>query len=290
MKIDTVYIISWFGKDSVREKRKEIHLRQLKFFKECNMKIVVYAQEYKDDEFQEGVEYIINDGKLKLPGHARNVLLEKFYNSDQDFAVFADNDSILYFGDKYKYGDGADIFSELERTPIENFKNVGGMVPINSINEGYIKESTENIEVYKDFFILKKSTACKGSLMFLKNIKKHHGKEIYFIEMVDHEGNYACGEDTFHPLQLIKEGLWFYSLRNCVLKEFGTIKSSTWSSTTDNRSVDGKDNQITIGIRNNFGIDLDKKQFAKIFHKPAPFWLRVEKNKVNNSNSLDDYF
>ena len=91
-----IYIISYFGNND-KEFRKKVHKKQLLFWlKEKNYNIKILAMEYNKSDYinNNRIEYI----KLKehiTQSKARNILLKEFYNSNYDFCIFMDNDSIL---------------------------------------------------------------------------------------------------------------------------------------------------------------------------------------------------
>ena len=58
MKFEKCYIISWFGPDSTNARRAEIHKRQLDWVKKNDLQPVVFAQNYKEEQYEPGVEYI----------------------------------------------------------------------------------------------------------------------------------------------------------------------------------------------------------------------------------------
>ena len=95
MKINNCYIISWFGRDpDLRERRRRMHQTQIEWCHKHSLHPVVFAQEYEDGDYLDGVTYIRNEGAVLHPGPARNVLLKHFYQTDDDYAVFADNDIV----------------------------------------------------------------------------------------------------------------------------------------------------------------------------------------------------
>jgi ABC-type polar amino acid transport system ATPase subunit len=95
MNINNIYIISWFGNESkLRQFRKEIHKKQLDWARTNGLKITVLAQDYEPDDYEQDVVYVHSD-KFLRPCGARNTLMEKFYTSDEDYAIFADNDTVI---------------------------------------------------------------------------------------------------------------------------------------------------------------------------------------------------
>jgi hypothetical protein len=228
------YIISWFGKDN-REKRKEYHDIQVQWMLDKGLNVVILSQHYNKEEYfeHENVRYIDGPSDTVLtPGQARNVLLKDFYNSDVDFAIFADNDSVLY-----DHCDGPEFINHINLN-WDKYSFVDMAMPINPRNEPFNKRYKEEHELYFNNHVFKKTGNCKGSLFFLKNTKKHYDKEIYNADEFDNgpDGGILGGEDGDLALQFIVNGLGVYKFENVVLKEMGSDTYSTWSKDADHRN------------------------------------------------------
>lgn len=230
MIFNKIYIISWFGNSDLKEKRKASHKRQIEWAINAGLTPVVFAQNYEDDEYLPHVEYIKHQGKVLLPGEARNKLLEVFYNTDEDFAVFADNDTYLYKGEKYG---GNDSFVETFRNiPLENLSDVDLFVPVNPANQPFTKDLTDNAEADKISWRFRPTFMTKTSMFVTKNIKKHHNKEIYFDErFVNPDGTLIACEDQNFGIEFIQNDLGVFICNNIIMKEEeATSSKSTWSS------------------------------------------------------------
>lgn len=100
MIFNTIYIISYFGEEKeLRDFRIKVHQEQinkiLSFTHKFN--IVIFAQKYNHSDYIEHpqISYVIRTGELLRPGEARNVLKKYFYESNEDYALFLDNDVLL---------------------------------------------------------------------------------------------------------------------------------------------------------------------------------------------------
>jgi len=229
MKINTVYIISWFGErddPTLRDKRKLYHERQLEWARRQNLKIVVYAQDYDESEYEDDVLYIKNDGDLLPPGHARNILLKEFYKTDDDFAMFADNDAALYEEEHHK--DSANWIDHLRSIDISDLKDIGLISPWNPARNAFSEEVKK--KPYDTHYTFTRNGKVGGGIMWIKNVKKHLNQEIYFDEVLfgrDEDGNLLPGEDCDFAFQLWKIGQGCYSTLHAIMKEWGK-GASTW--------------------------------------------------------------
>ena len=235
--IKTAYIISWFGNDKKGgQKRRKYHNEQVDWFLKKGIKLCILAQHYSDDDYiqNENVKYIVHDEEnvVLTPGQARNKLLDEFYNSDEDFAIFADNDSVLRDPDN-----SLSFFDEMNKQPAADYKAVDLFVPINPINEPFTKKWEEGKELYDNNHVFVRHTNIKGSLFFLRNLKKFYDLELKFAPEYDKSdsGGILGGEDGDFALMLISEGYGVYKNENVVLRELGSDSYSTWSSSRDVR-------------------------------------------------------
>lgn len=229
MIIDKIYIVSWFGnrtKTDLRQKRKDLHQKQLNWAQAHNFEIIVYAQDYDDDEYDTNVTYIKHVGDVIPPGHARNKLLEHFYKTDDDFAIFADNDATLYELPQHK--DSIDFVEQLRTLNYQDFANIGIIVPLDPARTAFSKDLDH--KNYKDNYTFRRTSRVKGSLMLIKNLKKHIQQEIFFDETIfgyDQDGNLLPGEDSDFAYTLWRMGQGTYSTIHAILNEFGR-NHSTW--------------------------------------------------------------
>ncbi len=247
----TINIISYFGKPEIRENRKRFHITQLEW---CNKHfnkndISVVYQNYEKDEYNHDLvgNYIDADcSKYKLPpGPARNILLERFYKSDEDWAIFIDNDTIL---DDRNMG----TLHELLDLDLSTFGAINAVNPA-SLGVGAFTKSFEQGS-YKGFnlvdnFIFERCFL-HGGFMIIKNFKKHHGVELYFDDgtRLPNSG----GEDNVFGIDVVtKFGLRVMQCRNIVLKELATKKNAaSWAIHYDINS-NNVHRQLEIALKEN---------------------------------------
>jgi hypothetical protein len=222
-----MYIISYFGTGDVRSKRVEHHKKQIDWAKQQGLTPVVCAQEYQEHEYLPDVEYPVKLKTRVLPAEARNMLLGLFYNSNEDFAVFADNDSVLY--DKEHHVFSKDFNQKFQQLSVEQLRHVDMFFPLNPGKVPFTADVEKNKMLYETNWVFQRHTDSKGSFLVVKNIKKHYGKEIYFDEDYrNSDGSMMSHEDIDFACQFLSEGLKTYQCKNLILKEF-SVQHSTWA-------------------------------------------------------------
>lgn len=227
MKFNNIYIISWFGDELTATKRISMHDNQLNWCHNNDLHPIVFAQHYKTEYFRPNVEYINHYGQILRFGEARNILLKHFYNSDEDFAIFADNDCYLYEGQKY----GAnDIFVKTMRNlDIDNFNHVDCFYPINPAHMPFTKDLEKNKVSDKDSWRMKPGYIAQG-FFILKNLRKHYNKEIFFDNnFVLEDRSILPAEDQEFPINLLHNNLSVFYCPNLIKKDEGHNSISTWS-------------------------------------------------------------
>ena len=234
MKLNNIYIISWFGREpALAKKRRKIHHVQLEWCAKHNLHPVVFAQEYSELDYVNDVTYIKNTGALLHPGPARNQLLKHFYQSDDDFAVFADNDGVLY--ENKQHGDSANYIELMRSLPIDDFVNIDLIDPINPSRVAFSKEIAT--EVYQTHLTYRKSNKIKGTVFFLKNIKKYKDTDLFFDEVIFNlNGQMLPGEDTEFGIAALFQGLGCYYTYNAIVNELAR-NCSTWTSTNEHKNI-----------------------------------------------------
>lgn len=227
-----VGIISYFGHTpEVKVKRRKIHNFQLRWFRNMGFtreEVFVASQYYQPSEYKRTYATYLDcafpNSKLK-PGSARNFLLKQFYNSDADWFILADNDSVL---DRRNKGDIISWLRENDQDDVPCFVPVAPNVP----GQGAWKDYFENKSNELDENWIFERGKTKTSFMFLKNLKKHYGFEQYF----DEGERFTSGEDWAFGIDLIMRGYRAMWCRNIILREIGGQKTSgTWRGAGDLR-------------------------------------------------------
>jgi hypothetical protein len=225
--VKSVYIISYFGEKN-KEARKTAHQDQLSFFKLKGYRIVVCSMRYQPNDYEEGVEYI--DSPLVSPGEARNILLKRFYQSDEDWAVFADNDS--WWKDEGKYNPtGKSIEDEIDAHKIFDHIDAFGFM------DGRVTAYNSILVENQNKVSFKINPQFRGCCFFMKNIRKSKGVEVYFSKnFVRADGSFIMGEDLGFALSLVSAGFRVFQCQNVVLVE-KCVNASTWASSSSERKL-----------------------------------------------------
>lgn len=230
------FIISYLPiNPALRTKRLANHKKQLFILMALGFRVTVFAQGYAREDYTRHarIKYIDGPaGKILPPGAARNVLLEEFYSSDVDFAIFADDDAALY-----DHCDGVGAALALLDNP-SRFPDIDLAVPINPRNQPFNKMYRENQALFQENWCFKSTANIKGSLMVLRNYRNTYGRKYFFDAAFNQSpsGGFLGGEDGDFALELIRDGLGVYTFQNCVLKEFGGDGASTWAQETSLRN------------------------------------------------------
>jgi len=258
-KLQKIYIISWFGTDK-RDKRKKNHELQIDWCIKNKLQPYVLPQQYLMDDRLPTVNYLPEPNKLLLPSEARNLCLKEFYNSDDDFAIFADNDSVLHDGEKYC--DSSDFVSKFNNIDMSELCGVDLFFPLNPGKTPFTKTYTELSDQLSKYFIFMRIYDSKGSMLILRNLKKFYNLEIYFDEnnYKDENNKIITHEDVDFGVQISKHLLGCHMLLNVVLKEMG---SSTW---TNDRSDTHNLGKTILARKHNLPLKENK-----ISYKPLHF-------------------
>lgn len=214
-------IISYLpDNEDLRNARKELHKKQLDWLRaqselgHYDIKIIVVAQNYRDEDYLDGVEYV----KLPNPvgaGGARNILLRMLYDSNEDFYILHDDDSILYdYYQPYKF------LKELD-TNYDKFKYADIICPVEPMFCGFI--DINNKYDCKHNYIFTRTGSTRFLFTIVKNFKKYYNKT-YYMEGLDA----ALGEgyeDLDFCFNLIVHGHSIYKNVSMVLKDMAPVKS-----------------------------------------------------------------
>jgi len=219
MKKIIACIISYFGEGEIREKRLEMHWKQLEWIKEIPIfeSINILAMEYTEEEIQTFKDFdprinLIHYDKKMPQGIARNILLkDNVYKSNTDWCLFLDNDSSLY----NQHMSGINFFKELCETNMDKLKHVDIIVPIDPVQEPFTAEYMKNKTTIDNNIVLKSNPGLKTSFFVMKNFYKHHSIPMYFDE------RFIMLEDLELACQCAFLGYGVYKTKNMVLKEYG---------------------------------------------------------------------
>jgi hypothetical protein len=281
MKLTTVRINSYFGDNPELQKiRIEAHKKQLDFWQSRGYKIVVYAYRYEDEWFEPNVRYITTPPDKKvLIAAARNILLEDFYNSNEDFSFFLDNDAILY-ADK-QHLDGNDFLTVFNKTDINDLNHVDCFGPVDPRQLPFSEFNKRNADMLSDNLYFELIPGIKGTMFCLKNLNKFYGKKIFMDDerFPVGQGEVVASEDRHFAANLLWNGFGNYLCRNIILKEI-VPDNSTWLPDTMTRGESvSRDTPFYRIMREDFGLTMKKNNldYTKLYmksQKPKDSYVR----------------
>lgn len=283
-----VLIPSYFGprdQPEVRKKRKEFHQRQLEWLFEQGFApadIWISYKDYDDSDFTDGVQYVKRPDEQVLipPALGRNQLLSEWYKTNNDWCLVLDNDAIL---DDRNKGNIIEWLRHNELSEVDAFVPVNPGAP----GKGAFNRLWEDSNI-DDNWVFQRGEL-KGSFMFLKNLKKHHGHELYF----DTGNRCKSAEDYFFGFDMACVNMVPMWCNNIVLKELATSKSVSmlWKQDTDSRQdyqVAWKEAAVgeyaEMEIKND---QLRKSRFYDVYGVPK--YLAIPKDPTNIT-SVEDFF
>ena len=282
--INTIFILSWFGNEKVRDKRIEYHNNQLDWCLEQKLKVVILPQKYNKNEYRydTNITYLKEPLELLGPSKGRNLLYKEYWNSNLDYAIFADNDCIIN-PDK---GDGKDFLLHMN-TNFSKYDRIDIMIPIDP-GKDTTAQDIHRLEKNKDLYdynhVFSRSLQLKGSMFFIRNIKKAYGLEYYHPEVYDEiqsNGTIMGGEDNDLAFWFCSKKLGVCHFHNLILLEWAR-KLSTWTPNDKTRKM-LELAQFNV-LRDRFGVPL-RKQSEKYGVPYGEYAIKDAKHEFIKANS-----
>ena len=222
--------ISYLPNNELRTKRFEAARTQIEWLHKVlpNVKITSVLQNYADAER----DLIKSDNIIGFSnpigaGKARNLILEKFYNSDYDWLFLCDDDTIL--DDKYHYENFIEELSNNEK----KFSCIDAVSAIEPEYHPYKKLNYEDKGNLTHFKFEPRELNSGSATSFIRNIKKFYGKEIYFPNIDANKGEGR--EDMEMLFSWLKAGLTWYNMDTMIRKSLCFDKSSIFGADTKKR-------------------------------------------------------
>ena len=222
--------ISYLPNNELRTKRFEAARTQIEWLHKVlpNVKITSVLQNYTDAER----DLIKSDNIIGFSnpigaGKARNLILEKFYNSDYDWLFLCDDDTIL--DDKYHYENFIEELSNNEK----KFSGIDAISAIEPEYHPYKKLNYEDKGNLTHFKFEPRELNSGSATSFIRNIKKFYGKEIYFPNIDANKGEGR--EDMEMLFSWLKAGLTWYNMDTMIRKSLCFDKSSIFGADTKKR-------------------------------------------------------
>lgn len=222
--------ISYLPNNELRTKRFEAARTQIEWLHKVlpNVKITSVLQNYTNAER----DLIKSDNIIGFSnpigaGKARNLILEKFYNSDYDWLFLCDDDTIL--DDKYHYENFIEELSNNEK----KFSGIDAVSAIEPEYHPYKKLNYEDKGNLTHFKFEPRELNSGSATSFIRNIKKFYGKEIYFPNIDANKGEGR--EDMEMLFSWLKAGLTWYNMDTMIRKSLCFDKSSIFGADTKKR-------------------------------------------------------
>lgn len=243
-----INIISYLPNDNRRIARLESHKKQLNWIKTTfpDWSIKVVAQNYREEDFSPLVDEYITIDKPIGPAIARNLLLERFYNSNDDFTIILDDDTIIK-----DYNDCYTLLRLIDKDhSICKLDMFTGIIPRNC---GFRYIIFKDIERHESNFTFQ-NTPTGIPFLVIRNLKKYHNKEIYFRDYFNRETQTnSTHEDVIFNQDMIHSGMKIAICTDLVLS---FLDRDTTTISTENKSIEQVHSDITIST---------KKELERIF-------------------------
>ena len=153
------------------------------------------------------------------PAKARNALLQHFYASDDDWAIFADDDTKLLTDQEQVLDTIRPFLASLPDYVAAAKPAYGGSAPM-------ISDKRTMLEVDKRTFGF--TTSIAGGWFFLRNLRKVYNKEIFFDDELWTIDPFVAMEDADFGLNLIDNG-WKILSASSLFVAVDLTTESTWS-------------------------------------------------------------
>lgn len=193
-------------------------LNSLRIIAPKDAEIITVAQNWKG---KQSPNQIIFEYPKLGPAKARNILLEKLYQSDYDYALICDDDASLYdyYGIQGMISEIND--NEMVKKFIKN--NVHIFKAIEPVYTPF-KKINANLPLDSHYLFHQAPMTNGGALFFIINFKKFFNQEFYFEDLLEEN----CREDIDFFIRIIKSGYNVLESRNMIQKNYcNNIKKST---------------------------------------------------------------
>jgi hypothetical protein len=248
MIFQRAYIISWLGDHKITLERLKNLEKTIAWCNKKNLKPCVIAMEWYDhfySEFGDEVEFIKIPFQIP-PGQARNIGINHFYSTDDDYCILLDDDSFIERGDS--------IIDWFQSADSESCKDLWVL----SVPDQELEKS--HYEPCKDAHILRPALQFTSGIFILKNVRKFTEIEELFFNphfVIDEKG-LLYGEDGNFLVRAQYKGLQTWQVHSSLanLGRDRTLLPSTW--------LTEKDIQDEITRRGNHpGKVIERKEFTE---------------------------
>lgn len=239
-------IISYLPNDTnLRQKRLQAHHKQIELLNKLNCQIYIVAQNYRQTDLlkNDNIHYILFDDGIG-PANARNELLQRFYNSNEDWMLLCDDDR--YF---YNYYDIFTFFKELNNTPLK-------FIQLDYIRSHMASKLPFKKQIYEQplnlthYVFEDTQTIGDTGIAIIKNFKKYYNKELYYTNLKAESGEGY--EDKDFCCQLKLNHIKTHILTTFISASYNYTENSTLFTSMDNRLKLHEDNNTVVIERYKF--------------------------------------
>ena len=207
-----IYIPSYFGPSS---RRQAAFQAQSQWLQAQNFDPYYFVQARDPQD----ISTVVGSSSEPLhPGMARNHLLAHFYASDDDWAVFADDDTVLLT-------DQTQVLETIRPFLSKMPEYVACVKPGIGSSARMISDKSQMLDVSRRDFGF--TNALHGSWFFLRNLRKAHNQTLWFDSAFTLDP-FVAMEDADFGVQIIDQGWRILSASSLFVTQDLT-QESTWS-------------------------------------------------------------
>lgn len=216
--------------NELRSKRYEAAQFQLNYLRKLlpNTKIIRVCQNYTSETITNDCTNIIHDNGIG-PAMARNEILSIFYNSDYDWLLLVDDDTVWYEYYSYK-----DFIHEIVSND-EKFAEIDAISAVEPEYHAYKKLNYEDRNNLTHYKFIPRDLGSGSATTIFRNIKKYRHKELYYPD-IDPATGHGLEDVEFH-MAWLKAGLNWYTMQTWIRKSLCFDKSSIFSTNSDERTA-----------------------------------------------------
>ncbi|MGA1852637.1 hypothetical protein VH570_17530 [Sphingobium sp. HT1-2] len=220
------FIISFADSDPVKRKaRFAVHNSQLdEWLEHTDININVLSMGYREGDYYEDTRVIYHDLAERKASEARYAAFELFYQSDADWGIIMDNDATLYHDEQHN--SAYKLIHEMDQQ-LPKYDSISMFVPIDPRKEPFSKRLARPF--YKNNHAFFRHMDVKGSMVFVRNLRKSGEKEIF------PDKTYDWCEDGKLAMDAVAAGHRVMQSSNAVLKEKGLSSSAFGDADVDRK-------------------------------------------------------
>lgn len=217
--------ISYLPRNELRAQRLKAAHTQIAFMHMMLplANIISVAQAYDDSDYHNLVQYYKHEQPIGA-GAARNEILKYFYESDYDWLLLCDDDTIFY--SYYSYENFINDIANNEN----KFKEIDAVSALEPEYHPYKKLNYKDKANLTHYKFEPRELNSGSATSIIRNIKKFYGKEVYYPNVDANKGEGR--EDIEFLIAWLLEGLNWYTMDTWIRKSLCFDKSSIFGSDT----------------------------------------------------------